>query len=349
MSRSPARQRSRLWLARAAGVAGVSLRAARRAILALICVSFPGAVAASGLLPQGAVFVYDCDNLATIAGRLYGDRLEVWGTGLAPFVLSKTGEDPATYADPTVTVTMNAEYLRMTGPMGKAMCRSNPAEAPWQEAKLRGVEFRATGDQPDWVLEYDEGIALTFVAGPDMPPVTAIPRRVVANNNDRMTIEASDGARDVVVAVERAVCNGPSGVTTAKVSVTIEHHTFSGCGRVLLTGTFRGTISWRGRPADGGVVSLRIVRVGAGNNQAVLAERKAPVTPNRDSPFQLEYNPSIVFGDDRFALEASIHAGSHRRCSRGRLFVLTWGWFAGVTLSSDMLTGRTDSGCGVRD
>ena len=102
-----------------------------------------------------------------------------------------------------------------------------------------------------------------------------------------MTIEASDGARDVLVTVERAVCTGPSGVTTTRVAVTIAHHTFSGCGRMLLSGTFRGTISWPGRFADGGVVSVRIVRVAAPTKSpAVLAVSTAPVTVQWRVPFR---------------------------------------------------------------
>ena len=42
-----------------------------------------------------------------------------------------------------------------------------------QYARLRGVEFRATGTHPDnWVLEYDAGIALTFVAENRSSPCT---------------------------------------------------------------------------------------------------------------------------------------------------------------------------------
>ena len=245
---------------------------------------------------------------------------------------------------------MTGEYLRMTGRMGNAICRNNPQEAPWQDAKRRGIEFRATGAHPDdWVLEYDEGIALTFVAGRGRPPLIAIPRRVVANDSDRMTIEGSDGARDVLVTVERAVCSGPSGVTTARVAVTIAHHTFGGCGRVLLSGKFRGTISWPGRSADGGVVSVRIVRVAApSESPAVLAVSTTRIGPSGESPFELDYDPLLTFGHDRFAIEASITTGSHTRCTRGRVFVLTWGRFSGVTVSPDIFTRRTRSNNGCR-
>jgi hypothetical protein len=43
---------------------------------------------------------------------------------MAPMVLPQIGENPATFADAVVTVTMNADYLQMTGPMGRPVCRT---------------------------------------------------------------------------------------------------------------------------------------------------------------------------------------------------------------------------------
>jgi hypothetical protein len=316
------------------------IRTARHAILALIVVSAARAAHASDRPAQPTVVVYDCDNLATITGRQFADRLELSGTGLAAMVLPQIGDDPPTFANATVTVTMTADYMRMTGPMGTPVCRRNLEEAPWQDARLRGIEFRATGSQPDWVLEYDEGIALTFVAG-DLPPLGATLWFVAANSGDRMTIEGSDGDREVLVAIERAVCTGPSGVTTARVVVTIETHTFTGCGRAFPSGKFRGTMSrGEGLPKQA-VLSLRIVRDTAGDSRPVLADWKGLITPDADSVFELDYDPLLIFGDDRFTIEASIQAGSHTRCSRGRLLVLTWGAFANVTLSPEMFAGPT--------
>jgi hypothetical protein len=325
---------------RRAATAGMIVPAARHAILALIVVSAASAAHASDRPPLPPVFVYDCDNLATITGRQFADRLELSGTGLAPMVLPQIGENPATFANATVTVTMNADYLRLAGRMGTPVCRRNLEEAPWQDARLRGIEFRATGSQPDWVLEYDEGNALTFVAG-DFPPLTATLLFVGANRGDRMVIEGSDGSREVQVAIEKAVCTGPSGVTTARVVVTIDTHTFTGCGRVLPSGKFRGTITGGRELPARAVLSIRIVRRAAVDGRPALAEWKGPITPHADSAFELDYDPLLVFGDDRFTIEASIHDGSHTRCSRGGPLVVTWGAFASVTLSPEMFTRRT--------
>jgi hypothetical protein len=322
----------------------VATRAARPAVLALTLLSIGSAVEAGGQPPQPPVFVYDCDNLATITGRQFADRVEISSRGFGRLVLSQTATDPATFADRTVTVMMNADYLRVTGSMGNTVCRRALTEAPWQEARSRGIEFRATGAQPDWILEYDEGTSLTLVAGGDFAPLIARPMGVVASSGNRMAIEGSDGTRAVLVAIERGICSGPSGVTTQRVTVTVEDHafstsrTFSGCGRALLSGKLNGIFSWEGRlPADA-VLAVRIIRVGAAKGDAPLAEWRGPVTSSADSPFLLEYDVLRVFGDDRFVLETSIHAGARSCHSRGPLFVLTWGTFGNVRLSPEKFT-----------
>jgi len=321
------------------------LGAARQATLALIVfIGAASAAYATGLPPQPPVFVYDCDNLATMTVRRFADRLELSAPGQAPMVLSQVGENPATFADASVTVTMNADYLRMTGSMDRAVCRRDVQEAAWQDARLRGIEFRATGSQPDWVLEYDEGIALTFVAR-DAGPITATRLSVAASSGDRMIIEGRDGRRVVLVAIERAVCTGPSGVTTAQVVVTVEKHTFRGCGRVLPSGKFRGTISPGDRLPAQPLLSIRIVRDAAGDRPPVLAEWRGHLTPNAESPFELDYDPLRVFGNDRFAMDVCVHSGSQTRCSRGRSPVLTWGAFAGAAVSPEMFTSRIGWRC----
>jgi hypothetical protein len=328
---------------RRAAIAGMSLRAARQAILALtVVVSVASAADASGPRPQPPVTVYDCDDLATITARRFADRLELSGTGQAPMILPQIGEDPVTFADATVTVTMNADYLRMTGPMGGPVCRRNVEEAPWQEARLRGIEFRATGSQPEWVLEYDEGSALTFVAG-GFPSITATRLSVAVTSGDRMTITGSDGTREILVTIARAVCSGSSGVMTARVVVTTEGRAFSGCGRMLPSGKFRGTVNHDVRLPPLAVLSIRIVRIGrdAAQSRLVIATWKGPIGPDADASFEVDYNPSLLFGDDRFTIEACIQAGSQTRCNRRRPLVLTWGAFGSVTLSPEMFTDRS--------
>ena len=94
-----------------------------------------------------------------------GDRagVEVSSTGPRLF-LPSVDATASRYSDGTTTLTMRDEAIRLEGPAGNVVCRSAPGEMPWEEARLRGVEVRAVGDDPGWILEIDEGMAMTFVA-----------------------------------------------------------------------------------------------------------------------------------------------------------------------------------------
>ena len=46
-----------------------------------------------------------------------------------------------------------------------AGCVNEPAAVPWEEARLRGVDFRAAGQNPAWTLEIDKGSGIVFDDG----------------------------------------------------------------------------------------------------------------------------------------------------------------------------------------
>mgnify|MGYP001821321222 CR=1 FL=1 len=51
--------------------------------------------------------------------------------------------------------------------MGKQLvnCSNDPRAAVWEGAKLRGVSYRAIGQEPPWVLEIDRGKGFLLVTG----------------------------------------------------------------------------------------------------------------------------------------------------------------------------------------
>jgi hypothetical protein len=267
---------------------GMLMRAARHLILTLIAVGAATTAHAAGPSPDPSVFVYDCDNLATITGRQFGDRVELSGSGLAPMVLRRVSDDPATFADTDVTVRMTMDYLRMSGPMGRPVCRRNLAE----DARSRGIEFRATGSEPERVLEYDEGAALTFVSD-GFPPLIATRLSATASSEDRMSIAGSD----------------------------------RGCGRTLPSGKLRAVINRGAGLSEESTLSIQVVGAAAGGRRLVLAEWQGPIGRQRE--VELDYDPLLIFGDERFVIETSIRDGSRTRRARSRPLVITWGGVCG--------------------
>ncbi|WP_341503232.1 MliC family protein [Gallaecimonas sp. GXIMD4217] len=45
------------------------------------------------------------------------------------------------------------QEARLETPTGRRHCREQVAEAPWEQSKLSGMDFRAVGNEPGWVLE----------------------------------------------------------------------------------------------------------------------------------------------------------------------------------------------------
>lgn len=200
-------------------------------------------VDAASVASQARAFVYLCDDHSTIAGREFPDHLELWGNGSTPVVLPRTRLDPAQYADAAMKVTLDREYIGISGPMTDVICRSNPEQIPWEEAKHRGIEFRAAGSHPNWTLEYDEGVALTFLAD-GIERLEAKPTGIAVNSGRRIVVEAGVASRRLSLVIERSVCSENGNVMTTSVTVTLDGRTFRGCGRALMRGFLHGSAPW---------------------------------------------------------------------------------------------------------
>jgi putative lipoprotein len=115
-------------------------------------------------------------------------------------------------------------------------CRDNRVKAVWEEARLRGVDFRTTGNEPGWYLEISEGERILLVAdygerrvvtpapAPEVDPRTSRTRYVVRTEAHALTIVLEPGpCRDSMSGVE----------FPTRVSVTLDGREYRGCGRAL--------------------------------------------------------------------------------------------------------------------
>ena len=117
-----------------------------------------------------------------------------------------------------------------------AGCRSNPAVAAWEQARIDGVDFRALGNEPGWILEIDEDTGVTFVTdygrtrhGFDRPARHGFPaqRRIEY-------IATGDGGEIIVVLTTATCLDDMSGERfPVKADVRFRGHAYRGCGRML--------------------------------------------------------------------------------------------------------------------
>ena len=106
-------------------------------------------------------------------------------------------------------------------------CVNQPAAVPWEEARLRGVDFRATGQDPSWTLEIDEGSGIVFGDGQSRSTFPAA--RAQGN-----VIEASSGGRSIKIEWTVGECTDPGGERSDRlVRVTLDGRGYQGCGRRL--------------------------------------------------------------------------------------------------------------------
>ncbi len=113
-------------------------------------------------------------------------------------------------------------------------CRNDRKRAIWEDAKLRGVDFRAVGNEPPWILEIT-GERLDFYFGYDRRHYRfeASPK---SDAEKRVTRYESKGSKTPFVVTLRP---GPCADSMAdesyetKVSVTFGGRRLQGCGQAL--------------------------------------------------------------------------------------------------------------------
>jgi putative lipoprotein len=115
-----------------------------------------------------------------------------------------------------------------------------PASPPaqfdaWQNARERGIDFRAVGQKPDWYLEVDheKGLRAVWDGGTEQ----AVSATVIQPTTREGTLiyEAVTGAHQIEVAIEDAPCKDTSSgeALPRTVTVNVDGRALRGCGRTL--------------------------------------------------------------------------------------------------------------------
>jgi putative lipoprotein len=115
-------------------------------------------------------------------------------------------------------------------------CLYNAERSGWDDAKLRGIEFRAIGRTPAWSVEVDQEKAreLTVIFADGRTVV--VPASKPSVSGTRSTYKAAN--RDLALAIETASCRDAATSETfpEKVSLRLDGRDYAGCGRWLQRG-----------------------------------------------------------------------------------------------------------------
>jgi putative lipoprotein len=103
----------------------------------------------------------------------------------------------------------------------------------WHKAKLRGVAFRAIGQEPGWLLEIKNGEEILIVTdyGQDKKSYAYVEPR--EDKDARKTVFQVDA--DTSVLIEGKPCTDSMSGESFEVTVTVTRggNTYKGCGRAL--------------------------------------------------------------------------------------------------------------------
>jgi membrane-bound inhibitor of C-type lysozyme len=195
------------------------------------------AAAAVETTPVARTFVFECEDSYNFTARFSENAVWLFLPTQAvqlPQVRSGSG---AKYSGSGITFwSKGRSAILETADTSYFGCQNNPAKAIWEHARLNGVDFRATGNEPGWTLEItlDQDMVFTTHYGessyrfltpePDINPSVRETSYLVENADHQMSVRLKGQS-----------CQDSVSGETVAVTVTIELDgaRYAGCGKAL--------------------------------------------------------------------------------------------------------------------
>ena len=115
-------------------------------------------------------------------------------------------------------------------------CDLNRQQSIWEAAKLDGVDFRATGNEPGWVLEIRERSKLVFRYDYGQSEIEAVADSIVSDPESRETVfSAATSSGELRITLSGKTCADTMSDEVFETSVLVDYlgTRYSGCGRAL--------------------------------------------------------------------------------------------------------------------
>jgi membrane-bound inhibitor of C-type lysozyme/uncharacterized membrane protein len=181
--------------------------------------------------------VYECTDGASFLVEYAGDKARLvlpTRTVVVPRVASASG---GKYQGDNILIwtrgeeaTIEIDGLRRTG------CVNNKARAAWVRARLTGVDFRALGNEPGWMLEIDEGHSVVLITDYGQSRhVFGPPDRLAAEDAGRTVYQVSNGQGALKAILVDSPCRDDMSGEPYPVQVRLifSGRSFRGCGQWL--------------------------------------------------------------------------------------------------------------------
>lgn len=186
---------------------------------------------------DGKTVVYDCgatENPQSLVVNYRDGKAWVFSAGSTLQLSKAVSASGEKYSDMNGNIFWlhHGEVLADIDDKQYRNCRINHRESIWQAAKLRGVDYRAVGQEPPWTLEISNRDHLQIFIGYErtMHSFTLPkPESDIASRTTRYN------TADVQLTITGDKCHDSmSGEAfESSVQVTVANNTYRGCGRAL--------------------------------------------------------------------------------------------------------------------
>lgn len=182
-------------------------------------------------------FVYECDGNISFTARTNSSTVWLFlrehSLQLAR-VASASGEK---YASGTTGFSIDGQDAVLKNKEGPPIsCRNNREQAVWEHAKLNGVDFRATGNEPGWHLEITLGQSMVLVTDYGSSSYRFDTPEPILDQSSRTSIYTTQrGKHRITVNLQGKPCIDSMSGRRYEVSATVQldQQRYRGCGRAL--------------------------------------------------------------------------------------------------------------------
>lgn len=151
-------------------------------------------------------------------------------------VLVACGKTQQRESQRTDSLPPTLQPLDPLAPPPNAPLDASPMAKVRDDARRRGIDFRAVGQEPGWLVEIDDGKQISILADyGEKKLTTPAPAPESEPQTGRIVYRVNSGSHSVTIIVENKICHdGMSGLPyEATVTMILDSTRYKGCGERL--------------------------------------------------------------------------------------------------------------------
>ena len=184
--------------------------------------------------PLATTLVYECLGYEFIA-RIGPGEMAVWLTDDYRILSQVRTQEGIRYQEGNIAFVSKADDAALiVNGQRYPDCVLAPQRAPWEDARRRGVSFRAVGNEPGWHLEIQSGRQILYVGDYGMNRIL-VPDPGSETTTRGRRYHAVTQSNDLLLEIESTPCTDTMKGDEFPDSVwlTVNGKTLQGCGRSL--------------------------------------------------------------------------------------------------------------------